>query len=120
MVPRFGDHRWMVVAGRGYYESLLESGVEIYEYLRGPLHSKSLTIDGVWSLVGTPNFDTRSLLLNFEVAVALYGPKLAAQLEEQFADDFEFSERIDPVVFRRRSRVLKLSEQVLKLFSPVL
>jgi cardiolipin synthase len=120
MVPRFGDHRWMVVAGRGYYASLLESGVEIYEYLRGPLHSKSLTIDGVWSLVGTPNFDTRSLLLNFEVAVALYGPKLAAQLEEQFADDFEFSERIDPVVFRRRSRFLKLSEQVLKLFSPVL
>jgi cardiolipin synthase len=120
MVPRFGDHRWMVVAGRGYYESLLECGVEIYEYLRGPLHSKTLTIDGLWSLVGTPNFDTRSLLLNFEVAVALYGPRIAAQLEEQFADDLEQSVRIELAPFRGRSRLFKLAEQVLKLFSPVL
>lgn len=120
MVPRVAAHRWMVVAGRGYYASLLESGVQIYEYLRGPLHSKTLTIDGVWSLVGTPNFDTRSLLLNFEVGVALYGPKMAAQLEEQFADDLHQSERIDPVKFRSRGHFSKLAEQVLKLFSPVL
>ena len=40
LVPAVGEHRWMIVAGRGYYESLLESGVEIYEYERGPLHSK--------------------------------------------------------------------------------
>ena len=120
MIPKYGDHRWMVIAGRGYYESLLASGVEIYEYHRGPLHSKTLTIDGVWSLVGTPNFDTRSLLLNFEVGVALYGPKIAAQLEEQFADDLEQSDRVDLCSFRRRSRIAKLSEQVLKLFSPVL
>ncbi len=120
MVPRNGDHRWMVIAGRGYYESLLQSGVEIYEYYRGLLHAKTLTIDGVWSLVGTPNFDTRSLLLNFEVAVALYGPKPAAQLEEQFADDLEHAARIDLHGFRRRSRIYKLAEQVLKLFSPIL
>lgn len=120
MVPRHGDHRWMVLAGRGYYESLLESGVEIYEYQRGLLHSKTLTIDGLWSLVGSPNFDTRSLLLNFEVGVVLYGPKPAAQLEEHFADDLAQSTRIDHTEFRRRSHIHKLSEQVLKLFSPVL
>lgn len=120
MVPKYGDHQWMVVAGRGYYESLLESGVEIYEYGRGPLHPKTLTIDGLWSFVGTPNFDTRSLLLNFEVGVALYESKLAAQLEEQFADDLEHSERVVLAEFRRRPRLYKLSEQVLKLFSPIL
>lgn len=120
MVPRYGDHQWMVVAGRGYYESLFESGVEIYEYGRGPLHSKTLTIDGLWSFVGTPNFDTRSLLLNFEVGVALYEPKLAAQLEEQFADDLEHAQRVVPAEFRRRPRLYKLAEQVLKLFSPIL
>ncbi len=120
MVPAVGEHRWMIVAGRGYYESLLESGVEIYEYQRGPLHSKTLTIDGLWSLVGTPNFDTRSLLLNFEVGAVLYGPKPAGLLEEQFADDLRQSVRVDPVEFRRRANFHKLSEQVLKLFSPVL
>jgi cardiolipin synthase len=120
MVPKYGDHRWMVVAGRGYYESLLESGVEIYEYHRGPLHCKTLTIDGLWSLVGTPNFDSRSLLLNFEVGAVLYGPKAAGQLEEQFADDLRQAPRVELASFRRRSRFHKLSEQVLKLFSPVL
>jgi cardiolipin synthase len=120
MVPRFSDHHWMVVAGRGYYDSLLESGVEIYEYERGMLHSKTLTIDGLWSFVGSPNFDTRSLLINFEVGVALYGPKPAAQLEEQFADDIALSHRVDPALFARRPWTHKLSEQVLKLFSPVL
>ena len=87
---------------------------------RSPLHSKTLSIDGLWSLVGTPNFDTRSLLLNFEVGVVLYGPKPAAQLEEQFADDLLHAERIELATFRRRPRVHKLAEQVLKLFSPVL
>jgi cardiolipin synthase len=120
MMPAIGEHRWMVVAGRGYYESLLESGVEIYEYQRGPLHCKTLTIDGLWSLVGTPNFDSRSLLLNFEVGAVLYGPKAAGQLEEQFADDLRQSTRVELATFRRRSRFFKLSEQVLKLFSPVL
>ncbi len=120
MVPRYGDHRWMVVAGRGFYDSLLESGVEIYEYQRGLLHSKTLTIDGLWSFVGSPNFDTRSLLINFEVGVALYGPKPAAQLEEQFADDIEQSHRVDPIQFRQRPRLHKLAERVLNLFSPVL
>ncbi len=120
MVPAIGDHQWMVVAGRGYYESLLESGVEIYEYQRGLLHSKTLTIDGLWSIVGSPNFDTRSLLLNFEVGVVLYGLKSAGQLEEQFADDLRQSKRIDLVEFRRRPPFQKLAGQVLKLFSPVL
>jgi cardiolipin synthase len=120
MVPAISDHRWMITAGRGYYESLLDAGVEIYEYHKGLLHSKTLTIDGVWSLVGTPNFDTRSLILNFEVAVVLPGPQIALQLEEQFADDLQHSRRIHLDEFRRRSLVQKIFEQVLKLFSPIL
>jgi cardiolipin synthase len=120
MVPAVGEHRWMVVAGRAYYDSLLECGVEIYEYQRGPLHCKTLTIDGLWSLVGTPNFDSRSLFLNFEVGAVLYGPKPAGQLEEQFADDLRKSVRVELAEFRRRPHYRKLFEQVLKLFSPVL
>ncbi|MFN0052723.1 MAG: cardiolipin synthase [Planctomycetales bacterium] len=120
MVPAFGDHRWMVTAGRGFYESLLESGVELYEYRRGLLHSKTLTIDGHWSLVGSPNFDTRSLHLNFEVALALFGPRQAQRLEEQFADDLTYSERVDLATFRQRPLVNKVAEQVLKLFAPIL
>lgn len=120
VVPARSDHQWMVVAGRSYYESLLRSGVEIYEYGKGIMHSKTLTIDGLWSLVGSPNFDTRSLLLNFEVAAIMYGAKAASQLEEQFADDIQQSQRIDPEVFRKRRIHHRLAEQALKLFSPIL
>jgi cardiolipin synthase len=120
LVPGISDHQWMVVAGRGFYQSLLEAGVEIYEYRRGPLHSKTVTIDGEWSLVGTANFDSRSLYLNFEVGVALVGARAALALEEQFADDLEHATRIDPAAFARRSRITRVAEQLLKLFSPIL
>jgi cardiolipin synthase len=120
MVPAFGDHAWMVTAGRGFYEPLLESGVELYEYTKGLLHAKTITVDGIWSLVGTPNFDSRSLLLNFEVALALSDPRVAQQLEEQFEVDLETAIRIDSETFRRRSQTAKVAEQVLKLFSPIL
>ncbi len=120
MVPGIADHQWMVVAGRAWYETLLRSGVEIYEFKKGPLHAKTLTVDGVWSLVGSPNFDSRSLLLNFEVAVALYGPRCARELEEQFSDDLAHAPRVDLEQFERRGIWYKLAEQSLKLFAPIL
>lgn len=120
MLPAVSDHYFMVLAQRGYYESLLEVGVEIYEYTTGVLHCKTLTIDGVWSLVGSPNFDSRSLLLNFEVAVAIYDARAALQLEEQFADDLKNSRRVQLEEFARRGLAQRLVEQSLKLFSPVL
>jgi cardiolipin synthase len=120
LVPSLSDHKFMVAAARAYYPSLLESGVEIYEYERGALHSKTLTIDGHWSLVGTPNFDTRSLLLNFEVGVILPGARPAQQLEAQFEEDCRTARRIDPAEFSRRSLTQKITGEFLKLFSPIL
>src|SRR4029078_7206142 len=99
---------------------LLESGVELYEYQRGLLHAKTLTIDGKWSLVGTPNFDTRSLVLNFEVAVIWLGARPAQQLEDQFDEDLQHSVRVDLAKFQQRPRRQRITEELLKLFSPVL
>jgi cardiolipin synthase len=113
-------HPWTIQAGRSYYDSLLASGVEIYEFTEGLLHSKTLTIDGHWSLVGTPNFDSRSLLLNFEVAVISYDVRTAAQLEEQFQTDLRYAIRIDRENWTQRPVREVLSENVCRLFSPVL
>jgi len=111
---------WTKLAARSYYDSLLESGVEIHEYQRGLLHSKTLTIDGQWSLVGTPNFDARSLLLNFEVALAMYDSGIAMQLEEQYEHDLQWARRIDPVERENRSAWQTLQENVCRMFAPVL
>jgi cardiolipin synthase len=113
-------YHWTVMAGRSFYDELLSSGVEIYEYERGLLHSKTITIDGNWSLVGTPNFDTRSLVLNFEVAVALYDEDLARQLEEQFAEDQKHARQVFPETWSKRPTRQVLLDNICRLFAPVL
>ena len=107
-------------AGRSYYRELLDRGAEIYEYRKGLFHAKVLTVDGCWSLVGTPNFDVRSLDLNFEVAVAFSNHRIAAELEEQFAADVEHSWRIDPRQWAERSTWRIRGENFCRLFGPLL
>jgi len=107
-------------AARSYYDSLLAAGVEIYEYNRGQQHSKILTIDREWSFVGTPNFDARSVFLNFEVGVALYDLSLAEQLEAAFEADLKDSDRIDEAVFQQRGLWPRVLENFCRMFSPIL
>lgn len=107
-------------AARSYFDSLLLAGVEIYEYQAGQLHSKTLTIDGCWSLVGTPNFDARSLYLNFEVGAVLYDGSLAEQLEHHFNEDLALACRIDPQTWFERPVWDRLRENFCRMFSPVL
>ena len=58
---------WIVgAASRSYYADLLEAGVKIYEYVGGLLHTKSLTLDGEVTLIGSANMDRRSFELNYE------------------------------------------------------
>lgn len=120
MLPSRSDHRWVVMAGRSYYDQLLDAGVEIHEYRRGIMHAKTLTVDGCWSLVGTPNFDPRSLLLNFEVGVAMYSQPIAATLEEHFERDLEHARLVRRDEWARRPARSIFIENVCRLFSPVL
>jgi cardiolipin synthase len=108
------------LAGRSFYEPLLAAGVEIFEYERGLHHSKTLAVDGRWALVGSANFDARSLLLNFEAGVAMYDVRLAERLEEVFENDLRHARRIDLDAWRRRPVLEQLGESVCRLFAPVL
>lgn len=107
-------------AARGFYDTLLAAGVEIYEYQAGQFHPKVLTIDGCWSLVGTANFDVRSLFLNFEVGLVLYDISLSEQLQHHFDQDIPNARRIDPVLWAQRSTWERLKESFCLMFSPVL
>lgn len=107
-------------AARGYYDTLLAAGVEIFEYQAGQFHPKVLTIDGCWSLVGTANFDARSLFLNFEVGVVLYDISLAEQLEFHFEEDIKFAQQIEMTSWATRTTWQRLQERFCVMFSPVL
>lgn len=107
-------------AGRAYYSHLLRAGAEVYEYRRGLFHAKTAVVDGCWWLVGTPNLDMRSLMLNFEDAVAGYDSQIAGELERQFDDDVTQSRRIDPQEWEQRGLRHRLAEETCRLLAPVL
>ena len=81
------DKEFVRIAGRDAYESLLECGIEVYEYGPTMLHAKTLCIDGVWSSVGSVNFDNRSFQLQDEATLCVQSTRFAGELTEQFERD---------------------------------
>jgi cardiolipin synthase len=104
-------------AGRHRYEELLDCGVRIYEYEPTVLHSKTLVADGAWSVVGTINFDNRSLAFNNEVSILALDVVLGARLDSLFLADLEHAVDIQLDAFRQRSLWQKLLERGTALFS---
>ena len=78
---------WIVgAASRSYYLDLLTAGVKIYEYEGGLLHTKSLTLDGEVTLIGSANMDRRSFELNYENNILFYDPALTGAMRERQQD----------------------------------
>jgi len=78
---------WIVgAASRSYYGGLLAAGVRIFEYQGGLLHTKSLTVDGEVTLIGSANMDRRSFDLNYENNILLYDRALTADVRQRQAD----------------------------------
>lgn len=92
------------------YGELLAAGVEIYEYQPTMLHQKYMVCDGVWSTVGTTNFDNRSFALNDENNVCVYDREFAGRFEQIFRDDLKRCRRVTLDEWRRRGPVLRLKE----------
>lgn len=89
LLPGESDSDLALEAGHAAYDDLLEAGVKIYERHGSILHSKTAVIDGVWSEVGSSNFDHRSVLFNNEIDAVILGTDTAGQLEAMFQDDLK-------------------------------
>jgi cardiolipin synthase len=87
ILPAVSDASQAVAVAHSHYGDLLEAGVKIFEIDHVILHSKMVTIDGVWSAVGSSNFDHRSVLFNDEVEAIILGRKTADDLERVFEQD---------------------------------
>jgi cardiolipin synthase A/B len=95
LLPGKLDHEIVREAGRAGFGRLLEAGAEIYEYSRGLLHAKTMTVDGRWATVGSANLDSRSLARNDEINLVTYGAEQVAPLDRIFAEDLRNSRRVD-------------------------
>jgi cardiolipin synthase len=106
-------------ASREHYEQLMTLGIEIYEYQPTMMHTKTLVVDGAWSMFGSANFDNRSLELNDELNVAVSSRDLAARLMTDFEKDIAASRRLDLATWRKRPLLSKAREQFWAAFDEV-
>lgn len=107
-------------AGRFYYNQLLKRGIRIFEYQPTMMHSKSMVVDGIWTIIGSSNFDDRSFRLNDEVNVNVYDESIAAQMEQMFFEDLARSEEITPRRFLQRPWMDRLKERFAGWLKPQL
>ena len=95
VVPgKHNDHTLTRRSSRRLYGELLKAGARIYEYDPAMLHTKSLIVDSLWSVVGSTNMDSRSFELNDEANLAVLDRTLAARLERDFLEDLGQSREV--------------------------
>jgi cardiolipin synthase len=98
---------------------MLEHGVEVYEYQPAMMHTKAFVVDGVLSIIGSANFDNRSLELNDELNAAVFDRALAARITEDFEDDLTRSNRLSLDEWRSRPLHIRGREKLWSFFGEV-
>ena len=106
-------------ASRNAYERLLSTGIEISEYQPTMMHTKTLIVDGAWSMFGSANFDNRSLELNDELNIAVTDRDLARRFLEDFEQDLRVSSRLELARWRQRSVLEKSREKFWSYFGEI-
>jgi cardiolipin synthase len=99
------DHLLTRRSSRRLFGKLLRAGAKIYEYRPSMIHTKVLLVDGMWSIVGSTNFDHRSFGINDEINLALFDPEIAERLERDFAEDLANSKAVNYWDWSRRSLI---------------
>lgn len=120
LLPSRTDNWLVLAAGQSYYGELLESGVRLFERKNRLLHSKTATIDGVWSTVGSTNLDWRSLAYNDEINAVILGPEFAAQLGRSFEADLKNSVEITREAWEKRPVTDRAKEGIARAWARML
>jgi cardiolipin synthase A/B len=113
------DAKPVKFASRAAYERLLERGIQLHEYQPAMMHAKVIVIDGVLSIIGSANFDNRSLELNDELNVAVFDSGLAARLTADFERDIAKSKALELDEWRARPLHIRGREKMWSLFGEV-
>ncbi len=119
LVPEQSNHVTADWLARRHFHEFLEAGVRIFRYKHIMIHSKTATIDGLWSTIGSANIDRYSMLGNYELNVEVYSSSLAAQMERMFEVDKTNAEELTLTEWERRPLPAKIAEQTLANLSPL-
>jgi cardiolipin synthase len=112
---------WIVgAASRSYYGDLLAAGVRIFDYEGGLLHTKSLTLDGEVTLIGSANMDRRSFELNYENNILFYDRSLTADMRQRQESYIAKSKPITGEIVERWTWRRRLWNNAIAMLGPVL
>lgn len=119
VTPYIPDKKVIQLVTRGAYPDLRSAGVRIFEYEPGFVHSKNVLVDDHLGVVGTINFDYRSLVHHYENAVLMYKTNTLDDMRQDFQTIFDQSievtdQTFKPVWYQR------LIKEVVQIFAPLL
>lgn len=120
LLPSHSDSGPALAVQHSHYHDMLRAGVEIYEREDGILHSKLVVTDGVWSIVGSSNFDHRSILFNDEIDAVVIGNRTGSALQDFFQEDLQHARRIELAGWDQRPLGERLRERFWLLWESLL
>jgi cardiolipin synthase A/B len=120
IMPFKNDSRTVSLASKVYQERFLEHGIEVYEFQKGFLHEKTMLVDECFGVVGSANFDCRSMFINFEVSVLTTQKSFITDLDQMFQEDLKNSRKVLLSDLKNMSLYQQILTRGANLFSPVL
>ena len=118
IIPPRGDHGVLTpLCTNSYIEEMLKAGVRIARYRSGYMHSKTVVCDDRQATVGSTNIDPRSYILDYEINAFMDDEAYASLMKSIFKKDEEFSDYIDPEVWKRRGLLARAGEAFARLGS---
>ena len=104
-------------AGRTSFGPLLAGGVRIFEYQPTMFHLKTMVVDGIFSTVGSANFDDRSFHLNEEINLFVYDAAFAAQMRERYERDLAHCREYTLAMWKKRPLKKRITEWLARAVS---
>lgn len=120
MIPKKADAFITHKGTMSYLDELMKSGVKVYFYRAGFLHSKLWVADDEWASVGSTNLDFRSFEHNFEANTFFYDEKTVCAMKEIFLEDMKKCMTLSQKIWDKRSFKNKIVESVVRLLAPLL
>lgn len=120
ILPGIPDKKFPYALAKSHYASLMESGVQIYEYTPGFVHAKVFVSDDTRAVVGTINLDYRSLYHHFECACYLHETDCIPEIEQDFQDTLMKCKKVTFEDIRKEKVIIRILGVLLKAIAPLM
>ena len=120
IMPHIPDKAYALWLARSYYPKLIDSGIKIFEYDKGFVHAKVTVSDNTTAVVGTINYDYRSLYLNYECGIFMYGVSTVDDIEKDFVITQSMCTEITLAKYKKFNIFGRVFGMSLRLFAPLI